>query len=388
MNSYPRMTRAPLSLTKLQRAMGVIAVMSGSLIGAIEVSDGGYAEFRIMSGQVPQYFVTELSSDDATPVSCKLNNHGDIAGRADNALHGEPRATFWNRSNLKSKHLRAYAGADYSSAFDINDAGEIVGVSNTDGAMVPFIWNAQGGLSRIPLLPGDSCGQAVAINKHGDVAGYSSGDKGVRAFLWRRNIATLNLEVLPGGTYSIARDVNDSDEVAGTSASSSGNRAVLWTKSGNVVDLGTLAGDWASEAAAINNKGEVVGYSKGPRGMRAFIWSSNGGMQELGILPGGTSSRAMEINDRGEIVGSSGSTSGEHAFIWTKQTGMADLNSPDSASNGFIFIEAHAINARGQVLVAGRAHDSAMSNMTSSEGNQICAPSPPSSFLLTPVTPR
>ena|SRR5436190_19228049 len=197
----------------------------------------------------------------------------------------------------------------------------------------------------------------------------------------------LNLGILPGGTHSIARDVNDSDEVAGTSGSSSGGRAVLWTKSGDVLDLGTLAGDWASEATAINNNGEVVGYSKGPRGMHAFTWSRNGGMQELGILPGGDSSRAMDINDRGEVVGSSSSYSGEHAFIWTKQTGIKDLNSADSGGFGFIFIEAHAINARGQVLVAGRtAEGSVMSNMTSSEDNQICAPAPPSSFLLTPVT--
>jgi probable HAF family extracellular repeat protein len=376
MNSYPRISGVPLRLRTWRCAMGLIVTMSGSLVSQV-------------CGQTSQYIVGELSKHDATRVSCKLNNYADIAGRADSALHGAPRAIFWNRSNSKSKHLPTLVGSDYSSAFDINDAGEIVGVANTDSAMVPFIWNARVGLSRIPLLPGDSCGQAVAINKHGDVAGYSSGDTGMRAFLWRRNAAMLNLGILAGGTHSIARDVNDSDEVAGTSGSSSGDRAVLWTKSGNVLDLGTLAGDWASEAAAINNKGEVVGYSKGHRGMRAFVWSRNGGMQELGNLPGGNSSRAMDINDRGEVVGSSSAYSGEHAFIWTKQAGIKDLNSADSGGLDFTFIEAHAINAHGQVLVVGRsAHGSVMSNMTSSEDNQICAPAPPSNFLLTPVTPR
>jgi len=172
MKLYLAQAGARRRLRKWQRAMGVIAVMSGSLMSVIEVC-----------GQTLQYVVAELSSDDATRVSCKLNNYGDIAGRADSALQGAPGAISWNRFTLKSKHLPALVGSDYSSAFDINDAGEIVGVANSDSAIVPFIWNARGGLSRIPLLPGDSCGQAVAINKHGDVAGYSSGDTGMRAFL-------------------------------------------------------------------------------------------------------------------------------------------------------------------------------------------------------------
>ena len=204
--------------------------------------------------------------------------------------------------------------------------------------------------------------------------------------LWARHLGVRELGVLPGGSYSSAYDLNDSDQVAGMSSSSNGERAVLWTKEGMVFDLGTLPGDWASEAVAINNSGEVVGSSKGPRGTRAFIWSKGDGMQELGILPGGDSSRAMDINDSGEVVGSSANGTGEHAFIWTKQLGIADLNSPGSADLGFIFIEAHAINARGQIIVMGRSsHDSMMATGTALEGDQVCAPAPPASFLLTPA---
>ncbi len=84
-------------------------------------------------------------------------------------------------------------------------------------------------------------------------------------------------------------------------------------------------------------------------------------MQELGFLPGGNSSRAKDVNDSGEVVGTATSASGEHAFIWTRQGGIADLNNPASAALGFVFIEAHAINARGQIIVMGRsAHDSMM----------------------------
>ena len=340
-------------------------------------------------GQTRQYLVTELSSDDAPGIPCKLNNLGDIVGRADGKIKGKSEATVWNRSNFKSKHLATLAGGDYSSAFDINDTGEAVGVSNTGSAIVPFLWTVKGDANRIPLLRGDTCGQATAMNKSGHVVGYSSGSNGARAFLWRRNLGLRDLGVLPGGSYSIARDVNDVNEAVGTSGSSNGERAVLWTKAGYIRDLGTLPGDWASEAVAINNSGEIVGSSKGPRGTRAFIWSKEGGMQELGVLPGRDSSRAMDLNDSGEVVGISASGMSERAFIWTKQGGIADLNSPASSAVGFVFIEAHAINARGQIIVMGRsAHDSMMATATAAKGDQICAPALPAGFLLTPVSPR
>ena len=334
-------------------------------------------------GQARQYVVTELSPG----VPCKLNNFGDIAGRTGDGFEGKLRAAVWNRSNFKSKHLGALFSSDYSSASSVNDVGEVVGVSNTGSAIVPILWTGKGGVSRIPLLPGDVCGQAAAINKSGHIVGYSSGASGIKAFLWARNTGLRKLGVLPGGMYSTARGVNDSDEVVGTSGSSNGDRAVLWTKAGDVLDLGTLPGDSASEAVAINNSGDVVGSSKGPGGLRAFIWSRAGGMQELGILPGGDSSMATDINDSGEVVGSSTSAEGEHAFIWTKQGGIADLNSTVSAALGFVFIEAHATNARGQILAMGRsANDSVMSSGMFSEHNQVCAPAPPASFLLTPVS--
>jgi probable HAF family extracellular repeat protein len=355
-------------------------------LGAIVAGTAGLGIPQQVFGQTNAYIVTDLSLDDATQVPCKLNNFGDVVGRAGGPLEGEPRATVWNRSNLRRKHLGAFSDGDYSSASDINDVGEVAGVSNTSKAMIPFIWTAKGGLQRIPLLPGDSCGQAISINKDGHIVGYSSGANGAKAFLWTRRAGVRNLGILLGGNYSRARDVNDSDEAVGISASSAGERAVLWTKTGTVRDLGTLPGDWASEAVAINNAGDVVGYSKGPRGMRAVLWTKAGQMEELGVLPGGSSSQAMDISDLGEVVGSSTSASGEHAFIWSKRAGMADLNNAGSEDLGVVFIEAHAINSKGQILVMGiSAHDGDMKGIMASGDNHYCAPAPPSTFLLTPV---
>jgi probable HAF family extracellular repeat protein len=337
-------------------------------------------------GQTNAYIVMEWPGDDASQVKCKLNNVGDIAGRTDGDVKGGPRATIWKRSRSK-KHIGALSGGDYSSASDINDSGEVTGVSNTGKGIVPFFWTATGKLRRVPLLPGDSCGQAIGINKYGHVAGYSSGANGARAFLWTRKLGAHDLGVLNGGNYSRARDLNDSDEVVGMSASSAGERAVLWTKTGNVRDLGTLPGDTSSEASAINNNGDVVGYSKGPRGMRAFLWTQATGMQDLGVLPGGNSSRALDLNDDGDVVGSSTSSSGDRAFVWTSQGGIVDLNSASSADLGVVFIEAHAINAKGEILVMGKiTHEPGMSGKTGSGDAKYCATGAPSSFLLVPAS--
>jgi probable HAF family extracellular repeat protein len=353
-----------------------------ALIIALLVGIAGFVPARQTLAQAIAYKVTELSTVIAAgQVPCRLNNLGDLVGRADNFGGGTGAAT-WSHGTLHTKHLGVLSGGDYSSGFAINDAGEVAGASNTGNAIVPFFWKATGGLQRIPLLRGDNCGQAFSINRYGHVAGYSSGPNGARAFLWTRSTGVRNLGSLPGGSYSRARAVNDSDEVAGTSAGPAGERAVLWTKTGNVRDLGTLPGDTSSEATAINNASEVVGYSKGPGGLHAFLWAAATGMQNLGVLPGGNSSRALDINDLGAVVGSSASSSGDHAFIWTEQTGMTDLNSAASADLGILFIEAHAVNTTGEILVMGKAMPSGETGVPE---DHDCSPAPPSTFLLIPT---
>jgi probable HAF family extracellular repeat protein len=338
-------------------------------------------------GQTNSYIVMELPGSDLGKVASKLNNLGVVVGRAANDEQAETRVTVWNGASLRARHLSVLAGGDYSFGSDINDAGQIAGTSNTITGMLPIIWTSSAGLQRVPLIRGDSCGQATTINGQGHVAGYSSGRNGSRAFLWTRNGGTRNLGTLPGGKYSRARDVNDLDELAGTSDSPAGQRAVLWTKTGSICDLGVLPGDSKSEATAINNAGQVVGYSVGPRGMRAFVWTKGEGMHEITTGPNGTSSRALDISDAGDVVGSFTSASGDRAFKWNSSSGMTDLNTADSLKMGMLFIEAHAINSAGQILVLGEAAHQTHTGTDYSE-DYPCAPAPPSTFLLTPAPAR
>jgi probable HAF family extracellular repeat protein len=365
-----------MSLTRLRR----FRPNKVNVAGVIVAVAAGVVTCPQTFGQATTYTVSELSIAGGPG---RLNNCGDVAGTVGHSSTGETRVITWNHDSLQPANLGSLGGGDYSSASGINDAREIAGAANITNSIVPFIWAPTTGFQRIPLLPGDNCGQASGINRHGHVVGYSSGTIGRKAFLWTRGTGVRALAVLPGGDYSTAYDINDMDEVAGTSASAAGDRAVVWTKTGNVRDLGTLPGDTSSEASAINNKGEVVGYSKGSGGLRAFLWTKVTGMKGLGVLPGGNSSRALDINDMGLVVGSSTSSSGDRAFVWTKEEGMRDLNTAATVTSGVLFFEAHAINTSGQILVMGSAgHESHLSSGATSH----CAPAPPSSFLLTPVS--
>jgi probable HAF family extracellular repeat protein len=348
------------------------------VIAVIVTTTAEVVTLRGVSGQTTTYRVSELSAG----VPCRLNNLGAVAGTAGDSPSGETRATIWNRLGFR-QILGKLENGEYSSVSGISDAGELAGASNIASSMVPFFWTPRNGFRRIPLLPGDNCGQAFGINRYGHVVGYSSGPTGTKAFLWARGVSVRNLGTLPGGEFSSACDLNDVDEVAGTSGSAAGDRAVLWTKSGEVRDLGTLPGDTSSEATAINNNGDVVGYSKGPQGVRAFLWTKATGMQDLGVLAGADSSRALDINDMAIVVGSSTSSLGDHAFVWTKQGGMRDLNNLAPVSSGAVFVEARAVNNTGQILVMGspthHTHDG-------TQAAPQCAPAPLSSFLLTPAS--
>jgi probable HAF family extracellular repeat protein len=116
--------------------------------------------------------------------------------------------------------------------------------------------------------------------------------------------------------------------------------------------------------------------------MRAFILTEARGMQQIGVTADITSSRALDINDSGDVVGSFTVAAGDHAFKWNKSSGMMDLNTADSLNMGMLFIEAHAINSAGRILVLGETAHQMQSGINPSEHDR-CAPAPPSNFLLT-----
>ena len=298
-------------------------------------------------------------------------------------------------------------GGPNTYAYDINDAGQIVGVGDTilyrDGRVSQAFTGTKDGISS--LFPGEERSSANAINRNGTIAGYKNG----RAFIIGGGSPLIDLGVLPGagassglsinsgnkvvgyswiesvmergvlweddgsgnfiesdlgtfgGQYTRATSVNDSGQVAGYSQYPDGaNRAFRWKISGSepLSDLGVLSDPGESFAMRINNKGAVAGYSLQDYTARACLWGENG-VQELkkksatGVSESVLYSEAYGINDSGVVVGTYFEGTEYRAFIWDAANEMRDLNSLIPENSGMLLVVAYAINNKGEIVGYG-----------------------------------
>jgi probable HAF family extracellular repeat protein len=266
---------------------------------------------------------------------------------------------------------------NFSRAFWINEAGEVVGGS-ANGLIDPLtdqpaqhavLWK-DGEIVDLGTLGGTQS-LALAINTPGQVVGAAlnavpeSPDfclaallpafacaTQTRAFLWQNGVMQ-DLGTL-GGPDALALLVNDRGQVAGISYTSSTPdphtgippiHPFLW-ENGSMVDLGTLGGT-IGIGNALNNLGQVVGSLDlaGDATFHPFLWD-RGVLTDLGTL-GGENGEALWLNDAGEIVGRADvpDSQSHHAVLW-KDGAMTDLGTveDDNCSTAW------GINARGQIV--------------------------------------
>jgi probable HAF family extracellular repeat protein len=303
-----------------------------------------------------------------------INDSPAVVGCADTAnSEGYPctgtgagqHAFYWTRSG-GLKDLGTLPGGNISGAIGLNDAGEVVGYSNTSSGLlteynfIAFEWTSSGGMVNLGKLSGGNSSCAFEINSSGVIAGDSFVNSTVvDAASWTNN-KIKSLGALPKAIFTAALDINDSGEIVGESVFGYGppftSHGFQWTSAGGMKDLGTLSGGNTSLANSINSSGIVVGQSNSGSSLHwhAVKWDASNKITDLGTLVGGDYSIAFGINSSSEIVGYGNiSNNAAHAMIWSSTAGMQDLNNLIPANSGWVLINANAINTSGQITGYG-----------------------------------
>ena len=286
-----------------------------------------------------------------------INNLGQVVGST-KVADGSYTTFRWSESGGMID-LGTFGGRYGNCARGINGSGQVVGESTkADGKSHAFIYDDNGMRDINDLLPGGSgwiLTKAYDINDAGQVVGEGIISGATHAFLWSESEGVTDLGTLSGYSDSTARGINNSGQVVGWSGTKGGppiwqlSHAFLWSESEGMTSLGDLGGDW-SQAHAINNPAQVVGQSKNTdEDCHAFLWSAGGGMTDLG--PSGGWSYAYDINSSAQIVGSMKPAGGSYtAFLHDGTNGMQDINGLIPEGTGWTLNIAYGINDASQIV--------------------------------------
>ena len=187
-----------------------------------------------------------------------------------------------------------------SEAMGLNDLGQVVG-SLVGDTLRPFIWTEAGGLRELPLPSGAEGGVAYDINEAGQIVGSTSADPTFanaeegRVALWTVDGDGAVLDVMDigvlDGTGARGHAINEAGQIAGIVWYGGGTTqsSFVWHP---VADLEKLP--LQAESLGMNNRGAVVGSFED----QAAMW--RGGELEA---VGPARSVARAINDDRLIVG-------------------------------------------------------------------------------------
>ena len=250
----------------------------------------------------------------------------------------------------------------FTKAFDVNDAGVVVGTAGIASGNYGFIYNLHTGQVTHQLSGAiNNVGASIAaINALGMVCGTrtitGAPDFKTSAFIWTPQDGFTDLGLINGQSTS-ASDINDGNAVAGTMIVSNTQHPFLW-KAREFIDAGSLAGIGSTVPLSVNNSSQIVGFGGVPMDgappwgvNRPFVWSG-GSFTQLSILPAHLHGFAQDSNNAGLIVGHSRPQTGpDHAVLWWNGQ-LRELNELIDNESSFA-VAAYEILEDGRILASG-----------------------------------
>jgi len=321
---------------------------------------------------------SNTSGASSVPYVYGLNGNGKAVGTrsftASNPISSGNSAVLYDHGLVQdlvplAPNLSPGSARNFHLAHAINDADQVVGSytpADPNYYSTPYqaFLYENGALTNLGGL-GGLYSTAYGINNRGQIVGGSERpDRVTHAVLYdvdaNGSRTITDLAATSGSLFSAAYDINSQGQIVGHAQfgfggcyGSSNTKAFIYNN-GTMTNLGTLASGCTSLAKAINDKGQVVGwsYTSGLYVDHGFFYE-NGHMTDLGTL-GGAFSQTYDINNGGRAVGwAATNDSAQHAFLYADRR-MVDLNNLLAANSGWVLNTATGINDKDQIVGEGK----------------------------------
>lgn len=256
-----------------------------------------------MSAQTPGY--TTIDYPGATSTSAwGINNRGEVVGvysLPDKSTHG----FLWSGGRISSIDFPAATGTD---AWGINSRGDIVGDYTIDGVTHTFVLTA--GRFVTVDVPGASLTSLAGIDSSGGLFGiYNLPDKSTHTVVIKGQ-ATVNSDH-PGGVTQ-GNGINNPGDLVGNYTIAGATHGYLQSKGKfTTFDFPNSA---FTGAYGISDGGDIVGrYRDAAGATHGYVYS--GGTFTAIDIPGATQTAVSAINSVGDFAGRYTSGGVSHAFV-------------------------------------------------------------------------
>jgi len=224
-------------------------------------------------------------SGGSVSIANAINDAAQVAGGSDSA-GTDTHAILWSKATGMQDLGTLIGSGGYSVAQALNRYGEVVGQSTVGpgGQTHGFVWTKARGIRDLGTLPGGANSLAYDVNDLGQIVGLSDSEASYsHAVLWTPAGKIQDLGTLANAIGSNANGINKSGQVVGFAVFQNfAYHAFVWTQTAGMQDLNALIpsnSGWTIEFAfAINDSGQITGRGSINGQEHAFLLTPTAGV--------------------------------------------------------------------------------------------------------------